>query len=132
MKQLKTLNIYFIKKINKIIILLFILIFLNVAPYPPISSTYNLRIVNRRFISYILFEKIEHNLFLTIILTHGPNYHAFKSTSYRIYYLCENVEVCYLEAKKIDQFLQTGYNIGFVMEGDYVKKIIYLNPEETE
>ncbi len=130
MKQLKILNSYLIKKINKYILLLFLLNLLHLAPYPPISSTYNLRIVNRRFISHILFEKIENKLYLTIILTHGPNYHAFKSTSYRIYYLCKNIEDCLREAIKLDEFLKTGYNIGFVLDGDYVNKILYLSPEE--
>ncbi len=130
--QLKILNNYLIKKINKIYILIFIFIFFHFAPYPPISSTYDLRIVNRRFLSHILFEKIEDKLYLSIILTHGPNYHAFKSTSYRIYFLCQNVEDCLNEAIKLDEFLKTGYNIGFILDGDYIKKILYLNPDMEE
>lgn len=94
--------------------------------YPPLSSSFTLRIVNRRFISYVLFETIENKKYITIILTHGPNYWAFKSHSYRLFYECENSKNCLEEAIKIDKFLQTGYNIAFVIEGDFIKKMIFL------
>jgi hypothetical protein len=111
-------------------LIFFILLPLFSAPYPPISSTYQLRIVNRRFISHLVFENINNKMFLTIILTHGPYYHAYKATSYRLFYECSTANNCLKEAKKIDEFLQTGYNIAFVIEGDFIKKIIYLSIED--
>ncbi len=122
------MKIYLIKKIYKFIIL-FIAIEIFAIPYPPISSTYHLRITNRRFISHLVFENIHNHFFLIIILTHGPNYHAYKSTSYRLYYECSNPKECLEEAKKINEFLRTGYNIAFVINGDYIQEIIYL-PEK--
>ncbi len=125
----------YLKKINNnspLILFVFILLLINFAPYPPLSSTYNLRIVNRRFVSYIVFENINNKLFLTILLTHGPNYLAFKSNLYRLYYECKDPENCLKEAKKLNSFLQTGYNIAFVIEGDFIKKIIYLEPENEK
>jgi hypothetical protein len=119
------LKIYLIKKIYKFV-LLFVTFQIFAIPYPPVSSTYQLRITNRRFISHLLFENINNQFFLTIILTHGPNYHAYKSTSYRLYYECSNPKKCLEEAIKIDEFLKTGYNIAFVINGDYIEKIIYL------
>lgn len=94
--------------------------------YPPLFSTYHLRIINRRFLSHIVFEVIENKKYLTLILTHGPNYWAYKSTSYRLYYECETSSKCLQESEKLDQFLQSGYNLGLYIEGDFIKKIIYL------
>ncbi|MFN3604270.1 MAG: hypothetical protein ACK4UJ_06150 [Leptonema sp. (in: bacteria)] len=94
--------------------------------YPPLSSSYNLRVVNRRFISHLLFESIENKKFITLILTHGPNYWAYKSSSYRLMYECKSSQECIKEAKKIDNFLQSGYNIALVIEGDFIRKIVYL------
>ena len=119
------MKIYLIKKINKLF-LLFFAFQIFAIPYPPLSSTYQIRITNRRFISHLVFENIHNQFFLTIILTHGPNYHAYKSSSYRLYYECSNPKKCLEEAKKIDEFLQSGYNIAFVINGDYIQKIIYL------
>ncbi|GIX41251.1 MAG: hypothetical protein KatS3mg129_0984 [Leptospiraceae bacterium] len=124
------MKIFSIKKINKLLLFLF-LIPLYSAPYPPVSSTYQLRIVNRRFISHLVFENIQNRLFLTIILTHGPNYHAYKSNSYRLYYECFTTENCLRQAKEIDNFLKTGYNIAFVIDGDFIKKIIFLTENNS-
>ncbi len=100
--------------------------------YPPIVSTYHLRIVNRRFVSHIVFESIENKKYLTIILTHGPNYWAYKSNSYRLFYECETSKQCIDKAKQLDQFLQNGYNIAFYIKGDQIQKIIFLDPTKLD
>ncbi|MCS7204279.1 MAG: hypothetical protein NZ853_01120 [Leptospiraceae bacterium] len=112
----------FLVKVVFLLILAFPLLAEEV--FPPLSSSYHLRIVNRKYVSYILFENIENVYVLTIILTHGPNYHAFKSDSYRLYYKCGDTATCLAKAKELDEILSSGYNIGFVISGDWIEKII--------
>ncbi len=117
----------FLKKINKFyIILSFVFSPLFSSPYPHLYSDYYIRIVNRRYISYLLFEDIESKLYITFILSHGPNYHAFKSTPYRLYFECFNKKSCLQIMKEIDNFLQTGYNLILYINGDFIKKIEFV------
>lgn len=94
-------------------------------PYPPISSDFDLRIVNRQYVSHIVFEKTEDQRLITIILTNGPIYHAWHSTSYPLHYQCND---CLKEARKLDQHLKSGWNLGLKLNGSTIEEIVYLMP----
>lgn len=98
--------------------------------YPPVSSTFDLMIVNRRFVSHIAFENTDGRNYLTLIVTHGPAYHAFHATSHPLHYNC--VRHCYEEAKKLNRHLQSGWNIGLVLNGSTIEEIVYLEAPEEE
>lgn len=87
----------------------------------------NWRITNRKYISNILYEKIEDRHFITLILVH-PRYHAYKADSHFLHYPCNNTKHCLQTMKKLDEFLYTGYNVGFELNGTMIEKIHYLKP----
>ena len=93
----------------------------------PIRSTFNLRITHRRFISHILFETKETGLTLTILMTNGPPYHAFKSKPYALSYTCENRKQCLGHARKLDAHLRSGQIVVLRIQGSKITKIDYLN-----
>lgn len=97
-------------------------------PYPPVSSSYELRIVNRQFVSHIVFEQVEAERYLTLIMTNGPVYHAWHSTSYSLQFLCQSAKQCFAEAKHIDQHLKSGWNLGLKLNGSLIEEILYLMP----
>ncbi|WP_143464849.1 hypothetical protein [Leptonema illini] len=94
--------------------------------YPPVSSTFDLMIVNRRFVSHIAFENTDGRNYLTLIVTHAPAYHAFHATSHPLHYDCATPRHCYEEAKKLNRHLQSGWNIGLALNGSTIEEIVYL------
>ncbi len=98
------------------------------ASYPPVSSSFDLLIVNRRFVSHIVFENTDGQNYLTLILTHGPAYHAFHATPHPLHFPCSSPGHCYREAKKLDQHLRSGWNIGLSLSGSTIQEIVYLKP----
>lgn len=100
--------------------------------YPPISSTLELIIINRRFVSHIAFENTDGRNYLTLIVTHGPAYHAFHATSYPLHYDCATPRRCYEEAKKLNRHIQAGWNIGLTVNGSTIKEIVYLEGMQRE
>lgn len=97
-------------------------------PYPPVSSTYELRIVNRQFVSHVVFEQVETEHYLTFILTNGPVYQAWHSTSYPAQFRCSSAKQCLTEAKKINQHLKSGWNLGLRLNGSIIEEVIFLLP----
>ena len=83
-------------------------------------------IVNRRFVSHIAFENTDGRNYLTLIVTHGPAYHAFHATSHPLHYDCVSARHCYEEAKKLNRHLQSGWNIGLALNGSTIEEIVYL------
>lgn len=100
--------------------------------YPPVSSTFDLMIVNRRFVSHIAFENTDGRNYLTLIVTHGPAYHAFHATSHPLHYDCATPRHCYEEAKKLNRHLQSGWNIGLALNGSTIEEIVYLEAPQEE
>jgi hypothetical protein len=100
--------------------------------YPPVSSTFDLIIVNRRFVSHIAFENTDGRNYLTLILTHGPAYHAFHATSHPLHYDCVSARHCYEEAVKLDRHLQSGWNIALALNGSKIEEIIYLDGRQHQ
>lgn len=101
---------------------------LSVAPYPPLSSSRDLRVINRRFVSTIVFENTDGNNYLTLILTHGPAYWAFKSTPHALHRACPSPAACLVEARRIDTHLRSGWNLALRLDGSWIREIIYLEP----
>jgi hypothetical protein len=93
--------------------------------YPHESSSFTYRVTNRRYISRILLERIGDRDALTLITTH-PGPWAFHSTPHALHYFCKIA--CLSEMKRLDAFLQTGYNIGMRLSGSVITDIVYFDP----
>jgi hypothetical protein len=105
---------------------------LSVAPYALGAqnqqyphSTLDFRVTNRRYVSHILYELIENTHYVTIITTH-PGVWAFHANSHALHYKCERPAHCNRILRKLDDFLQTGWNIGLHLNGSEIKEIIYF------
>ncbi len=100
----------------------------NPAPYPPVLSEQELRITNRRFVSHILFEVIGNQNAITILLSHGPNYNAFKDVPHSIHFFCGNSTQCLQLSHRIDRHLRSGYNLGLKLQGSRITRLEFLGP----
>lgn len=98
------------------------------APYPPLTSSRELRVLGRRFVSQILFENTDGRNFLTLIVSHGPAYWAFKSSPHALHLACPSPADCLAEARRLDAHLRSGWNIGLALEGSWIREIVYLHP----
>ena len=99
------------------------------APYPPGISEFDLRITNRRFVSHILFEVIGNRNAITILLTHGPNYNAFKDVPHSIHFFCGGSTQCLQLSYRIDRHLRSGYNLGLQLQGSRITRLEFLGPQ---
>ncbi|MEQ9366430.1 MAG: hypothetical protein RIF32_19475 [Leptospirales bacterium] len=92
--------------------------------YPHPESSFDFRVTNRRYISHIAYESNEFGHFVTILTTH-PGVRAFHSTSHALHYPCEGPRECLNVIRKLNDFLQTGWNIGLRLNGSKIKEIIF-------
>lgn len=97
-------------------------------PYPHIHSSYTERVTNRRFIRHIMFEYSESGNMITILATHGPNYHAFHSDLHPLKHPCGAPNQCMETIRELNEFLNTGYNIRLHLQGSTITAIEYLDP----
>ncbi|MCR9143611.1 MAG: hypothetical protein NXI24_15290 [bacterium] len=95
----------------------------GVYPHPESSLEY--RITNRRYISHIAYESNEEGHFVTILTTH-PGVWAFHANSHALHYACEGPRECLRVIRKLNDFLQTGWNIGLRLNGSKIKEIIFF------
>ena len=95
------------------------------AVYPHPESSLEYRITNRRYVSHITHELREERHYVTILMTH-PGVWAFHSTPYAVHYECGSARDCLLLLRKLDDFLQSGWNIGLRLNGSEIKEIIFL------
>ena len=102
---------------------------LRAAPYPPVLSEFDLRITNRRFVSHILFEVIGNRKAITLLLSHGPNYNAYKDVPHSIHFFCGATAQCLQLSRRIDRHLRSGYNLGLHLQGSRITRLEFLNPE---
>lgn len=116
----------------RILPLLFLLPLAVTRGAPPLRSGFNHRILNRRFVSYILFEVRYGRPCVTILAVHGPNYQAFHAPSAPLHSPCRNRVDCLKKMEKLDRHLRKGLNLGLILEGSWIKKIIYYGPSEQE
>lgn len=98
------------------------------SPYPPLTSSREFRVLNRRFVSQIRFENTDGQNFLTLVVTHGPAYWAFKSSPHALHLACPSPAGCLAEARRLDTHLRSGWNIGLALEGSWIREIVYLDP----
>ncbi|MBU42564.1 MAG: hypothetical protein CMN76_05045 [Spirochaetaceae bacterium] len=101
----------------------------SAAPYPPGLSEFDLRITNRRFVSHIVFEVIESRNAITLILSHGPNYNAYKAVPHSVHFFCGSGTQCLQLSRRIDRHLRSGYNLGINLQGSRIRRLEFLRPE---
>lgn len=115
------------KKLLIVIPAMFLTLF---QAYPPVGSTFTLRVTNRRSVSHILHELRGAKHYLTLITTH-PRHWAFHARSHALYYPCGEPKLCLAEMKKLDRFLKSGYNFSLKLQGSIIKKITYHPPPSS-
>ena len=93
--------------------------------YPHVESRVDFRVTNRKLISHILIELRNNIQYITIISSHPSPWNMYDK-SHPLFYKCR--EDCLKEIKKLDLFLDSGYNIGLKLNGSYIQEIIYYNP----
>ncbi len=94
-------------------------------PYPHPESALDYRVTNRRYVSHIVYETKDLRHFVTVIMTH-PGVWAYRANSHALHYECNNAKSCLDLMRKLDDFLQSGWNIGFRLHGSEIKEIIFL------
>ena len=97
-------------------------------PYPPNLSQTELRITNRRFVSHILFESIENRNAITFLLSHPPNYNAYKDIPHSLVFFCGLPAQCLHLSQRIDRHLRSGYNLVLTLHGSQIDRIEFLKP----
>lgn len=111
-----------------LLVFVLLLSFLDIQAAPrTVYSDFNLRITHRRFIQHIVFENIAGEEYLTVLLSHGPNYHAFKDIPHALHFKCISHSKCFFTARKIDEHLQSGQILSLRLKGSEIIKIEYLN-----
>ena len=98
---------------------------------PHVRNSMNLRIVHRRVVSHLVHEVRGNVPVVTLILTHGPNYWAFKSNSHALYAPCGAPDNCVRLMKKIDAHLRKGATLGLSLDGSFVRRIIFFGTEPS-
>lgn len=96
---------------------------------PAVRSSFTFRVVHRRYVSHLLTEARGRRLFVTVILTHGPNYWAHKSRSHPLHAACPNSDACLALLKRLDHHLRTGAALGLRLGGSHIHEIIYYQPQ---
>ena len=89
-------------------------------------SSLSLQIVHRRYVSHIVHELKGGTGVVTLLLTHGPNYWAFKSGSHPLHAICGAPDNCVRLMKKIDAHLRSGHTLGLSLDGSFVRRIIFF------
>jgi len=92
-------------------------------PYPHVQSKSDYRVINRRHISHILYEKRGEKESITFLTTHPAPWN-FHADSHPLYYYCK--ENCLSEMKKIDSYLRSGHNLGLKLLGSEILAIRYF------
>lgn len=92
---------------------------------PHVKSSWTLRVVNRRYVSHILHERRARKNYVTLLVTHGPNYHAFHSRLHALYKHCGSYRTCFLLLRRLDRHLRAGHNLGLEVHGSQVRRILF-------
>ena len=93
--------------------------------YPHVESSFEFRITNRRYVSHIACEYDDTGSFVTIVTTH-PGVWAFHATSHAQHYRCADPAECVRTLRKLNDFLQSGWNIGLRLNGSQIQEIIFF------
>jgi len=94
---------------------------------PHVQSSFTHRVLNRRYISRILHEHRRGINYITVLATHGPNYWAYRSRSHPLRYPCGRAADCLREMKKLDVHLRQGRNLGLILSGSRIKRLVYYS-----
>lgn len=93
--------------------------------YPRRGSSLQFRITNRRYVNRIVFEAVDNQQYVTLLLAHPPSHWAFKSQLHALRHPCAPRAECLRIMRRLDQFLQTGWNIGLRLNGSEIVEIRY-------
>lgn len=94
-----------------------------------VESGLEFRLTHRRYVSHILFENRAGLEYITILMAHGPNYHAFKDIPHALHYPCGNASDCLKTARKLDAHLRSGQILSLRLTGSVITEIRYLNAD---
>ncbi len=72
----------------------------------------------------MLFSKVGEQNTITFLITH-PRHDAFKSVPHYLYFVCGTPSACVREMKKLDSHLQSGKNLGLLLNGSTVVRLDY-------
>jgi len=92
---------------------------------PHVQSSYTFRVTNRKYINHILHELRGGKNYVTILTTHGPSYNAFRSDTHALYYPCKKYSHCIKTIKILNDYLNTGENLGLKLNGSVIEEVIY-------
>ena len=98
------------------------------APEPHVQSGFFYRVINRKFVSHILYELKGDKHCLVLVTTHGPSYWAVHSRSHPLYYECGSPARCLREIAKVDKYLKSGENMRLKLKGSWIQEIRFLKP----
>lgn len=96
--------------------------------YPYTGSSFFFRVTNRKYISHLVFESIDRQNYITLITTHAGVW-AFQSRSHALHYPCGSATECLAEMRRLNAFLDSGWNIGLRLNGSIITEIIYYDPD---
>lgn len=96
--------------------------------YPHTGSSLFFRVTNRKYISHLVFESIDRQNYITLITTHAGVW-AFQSRSHALHYPCGSATECLAEMRRLNDFLDSGWNIGLRLNGSIITEIIYYDPD---